>query len=1734
MTRSAVPERPAHPEEAETMHAELRNGYPFNERQQYITKFPSSSFLRCSPPDQVTADTAYTADVSVSEEDHEVIVESFLEFTRAVRGTQLQLLREKFPFGGPTSPSLSAAASVSSVLPSPLAPRPEDREAKRRLLYRIVEGGLQPGVLSQFLHHGVHHPQGVSSRASPKSGKSHRNEALEVTVSTAVSASPSTLSLPPGEGLDGSFLSPSCSLSHAEAAAVIAARVDAASSAGVALPGQLQALVSHLEHRLYRHRREKRQGDESPKAAGLASEEERRRHAPFRASTLQTSEEDFHGEFKDGTDDRVKKTRVLVGGSLLPLVLDGTAVYVQEAWLPRQPADDREAPEQPGNETGGEQREAGEKRQEDGASPGGTGVCSSPRPAQTGEERSATCLGGTEAHLLDVLHEFTYGGSFKVAARSSEERRETHTHKGGEETDAAIEASVVALLEGPREKEPGVRTPEAEPRDTACKLSLYFHFRNSEEMVQALASPEWASFQAALRLLCVSDSLTSRIFHGVVHSGREMTGLHSVAPPVLDLSPRPPEPTPFVPPQEQAAGPRRDTFDWSTQLDGSAVVQEDPRLQDVVDQLQLRFGHLRDVIERVTKKFGSLEAFANGYKVFGFQRVEAEQGRPGGWSYREWLPHASEVYLFGDFNNWNRTSHRLQREPKDAFPFFFEADLGLDPEAAAASASAQEEARQEQKQTDGGVWSLFLPDHADGSWALSHRSRVRVRVVSENGEEFDRVPAWATVAWKGEDSNLFNAVIWKPPREEEYVSRHPAPAAARLSGAPRVYESHVGSSGPGGERLGTYSDFVDLVLPRVKRLGYNTVLLNGVVEHADYASFGFYVSSPFAISSRFGTPEEFRRLVDAAHAFGLRVLITLYHSHVSRNALEGLGNMDGCESTYFLDGDAGTNAEWQEAKLFDYGKTEVLRYLLSNIKFFVDVYNVDGFRFEGVSSMLYTHHGTAWKFDLFDYASYFAVGSLRASSLLYLSLANTLLASLLPAPRRLSLANEWSAFPTLCRRVEKGGLGFDFRHEGGWAQKLRRQLQQLGGHSWRLDELVWAIASKPNTEKVLAAFEDADTTRLCRRPLSVALFSWESLHTHAVGGVAPHVTELAAGLARQGHEVHVFVRATGMEPVSTVHFGVTYHQCTFNLDRDFVKEMGNMCDSFVNKFLEVEAARGEVFDICHSHDWLAARAMVRTKQLGRTSIMTMHSTEFGRCGNNAYGGISKSIRDIEAQACHVADRVICVSGVLKHEVQNQYGIHPEKIKVIYNGIQCERFDGEVDAGEVKAQYGIAAMDPMFLFVGRMVVQKGPDLLLEAIPFVLKFRNDAKFVFVGDGHMMGQLVQRSKHLNVSHAVRFVGQTGGAVLHALFKSCDAVVVPSRNEPFGIVVLEAWSSGKPVVATNSGGPRDFVNPDHTGYLVDPQPGSIAWGCCEILKNFEHSRWMGSRGRVTAAFSFSWDSIATQTAEVYCEQTCRHDLPPNCTNAKKGDKTMALALVGPALHAHMAVFDADPSVASGLALWRVLRLLLFVVADGWLGFMGNEFAHPDEVDLPRPANHFSMAKNFRRWNLADDIRLKFKHCEFFEAFLSHWENIFECQSASHLFVVSCSDKTQVVVLERGDCLVAINLHPTQSYEGFHTGCMYSGPEMRLLFDTDEERFGGFGRLTAKSLHPILPGKDSRPHSVKLYLPSRTAAVYVSSQLFDQTYAAKWDADPVMNFTADEFVAHLATVTAECMQAFS
>jgi glycosyltransferase involved in cell wall biosynthesis len=381
----------------------------------------------------------------------------------------------------------------------------------------------------------------------------------------------------------------------------------------------------------------------------------------------------------------------------------------------------------------------------------------------------------------------------------------------------------------------------------------------------------------------------------------------------------------------------------------------------------------------------------------------------------------------------------------------------------------------------------------------------------------------------------------------------------------------------------------------------------------------------------------------------------------------------------------------------------------------------------------------------------------------------------------------------------------------------------------------------------------------------IALFSWETLHSIAVGGVGVHVTELAAALERRGHEVHVFTRpGHGQANYDRIH-GVHYHRCPFALNPNFVDEVNNMCRSFVHHFFAVEDHVGR-FDVVHGHDWLASNAAVWIKQgRGHKAVLTMHSTEYGRNGNRFFGGQSVRVQDHERHGTYCADRVITVSNQLREEIKWLYHLPDHKMRMIYNGVNASTFDYWVDPGAVKARHAIGPLDPTVLFVGRMVVQKGPDILARAMPHVLRYYPNAKFVFAGDGHMRNEVCAIANGLGAGHALRMLGDKRGRDLHDLYKACDVVAVPSRNEPFGIVILEGWSAHKPVVSTKRGGPAEFVWHGVNGLQVDDTVDSVAWGLGTLLADHNRCRWMGRNGRAAVDAAFSWDTIAAQTEAVY-----------------------------------------------------------------------------------------------------------------------------------------------------------------------------------------------------------------------------------------------------------------------------
>jgi glycosyltransferase involved in cell wall biosynthesis len=383
--------------------------------------------------------------------------------------------------------------------------------------------------------------------------------------------------------------------------------------------------------------------------------------------------------------------------------------------------------------------------------------------------------------------------------------------------------------------------------------------------------------------------------------------------------------------------------------------------------------------------------------------------------------------------------------------------------------------------------------------------------------------------------------------------------------------------------------------------------------------------------------------------------------------------------------------------------------------------------------------------------------------------------------------------------------------------------------------------------------------------MRIAMFSSESLHSIAAGGLAVHVTELAAGLQRRGHELHVITRRQDDQNFYDPIEGVHYHRVDHGMSENDVECMDYMCKAMAHRFHEITAMIGK-FEIVHAHDWLSANAMKYAMDgFGVPSVLTMHSTEYGRDGNVFYEGLARWVRDVEAAGCHNANVVIAVSHFLADELRRIYHLSKEKIHVVHNGVNYHAFDGHINPAEVKGRYRIAPLAPMIFSSGRMTVQKGMDMLVEAVPMVLASYPQARFILSGEGPEREALMRCANDAGAAGAMVFPGHIRRWEYVDLMRACDILAVPSRNEPFGIVVLEGWAAGKPVVATTAGGPREFVWHNVNGFLVGANPGGIAHGIGSLLADHDHCRALGANGRRAVEEQFNWDTIAAYTEGVY-----------------------------------------------------------------------------------------------------------------------------------------------------------------------------------------------------------------------------------------------------------------------------
>jgi 1,4-alpha-glucan branching enzyme len=473
--------------------------------------------------------------------------------------------------------------------------------------------------------------------------------------------------------------------------------------------------------------------------------------------------------------------------------------------------------------------------------------------------------------------------------------------------------------------------------------------------------------------------------------------------------------------------------------DGTALIRTDSWLAPHARQLAERQARYRAALARFESTGGLLGQISRGHQYFGFNRGDY-LGNPGVW-YREWAPGALQLRVIGDFNEWNRWATPMVR---DQF----------------------------------GVWGLFLPDDKFGD-RLVHGSRLKVHVIGEDSSGTDRIPAYIRRVVQDERTGDWDGVYWQPP--EPYVFQN---AVRPISGGLRIYEAHVGMSRE-EPRVGTYVEFTRDVLPRIAALGYNAVQLMAVMEHPYYGSFGYHVSSFFAPSSRFGTPEELKQLIDVAHGLGLQVLLDLVHSHAVKNTREGLRMFDGTDHLYFHAGPRGLHPAW-DSLLFDYTKYEVQRYLLSNVRYWLEEFHFDGLRFDGVTSMLYKDHGLTRPFASYD--DYFG-DNVDEDAVTYLKLVNQLVHTL--RPTAITIAEDVSGMPGMARSVEEGGIGFDYRLAMGIPDYWIKLLKEKRDEEWNLGELFHTLLNRRFGEKHVGYSESHDQAMVGDKTIAFRLMDKE-------------------------------------------------------------------------------------------------------------------------------------------------------------------------------------------------------------------------------------------------------------------------------------------------------------------------------------------------------------------------------------------------------------------------------------------------------------------------------------------------------------------------------------------------------------------------------------------------------------------------------------------------------------------
>lgn len=447
-----------------------------------------------------------------------------------------------------------------------------------------------------------------------------------------------------------------------------------------------------------------------------------------------------------------------------------------------------------------------------------------------------------------------------------------------------------------------------------------------------------------------------------------------------------------------------------------ALIANDPWLKPFAEIIN---GRHEDVIRKQAELTNNgkmtLSDFANAHNYFGLHRT----GR--GWVFREWAPNATEIYLIGTFNDWQQDeNYRL-------------IAIG------------------------NGVWEAKFPTKA-----IQHGDLYKL-LIKWNGGSGERIPAYATRVVQDEQTYIFSAQVWAPKNPYEFSKKRFVPKKTPLL----IYECHIGMA-VNEERVGTYNEFRENVLPRVAKAGYNAIQIMAIQEHPYYGSFGYHVSSFFAPSSRFGTPDELKQLIDTAHSMGIAVIMDIVHSHAVKNEQEGLGRFDGSYDQYFYGDGRREHPAW-DSLCFDYGKNQVLHFLLSNCKYWLDEFHFDGFRFDGVTSMLYYNHGLGQAFG--GYEDYYNGGQ-DTNAITYLSLANELIHEI--NKNAITIAEEMSGMPGLAVPVKKGGIGFDYRMAMGIPDYWIKMIKEKKDEDWHPTSIFWELTNRRADEKTISYAESHD------------------------------------------------------------------------------------------------------------------------------------------------------------------------------------------------------------------------------------------------------------------------------------------------------------------------------------------------------------------------------------------------------------------------------------------------------------------------------------------------------------------------------------------------------------------------------------------------------------------------------------------------------------------------------------